>query len=545
MREHTEVPKTGGIRRRALLWCISVLLFWLQASFPAYADEPAAGLTAEMLTAESAVVVDADSGAVLFGKNEEWKEYPASITKVMTALVVLDHCSMDDKVTFSHDAVYNVDKGSSNAQIEEGDVLSVEDCLHALLLKSANEAANALAEHVAGSRAAFAELMNEEARRLGCRNTHFSNPSGLYADDHYTTALDMARIGTAAMNNPAFLEIESHLSWKMQPTIRVPEGKTVYMEHKMLLNTKYYDERVIAGKTGYTIVCGNTLVTMAESGGQRLVAVVLKDKNPAHYVDTRALLDYGFSMYERQLLGEGVIDLGTIRDRLVADTVVTGSCSTDELRIDDEIYLTLPAGASQEGVEYRLNYNLPEGHPEQAVAELLFTFQGQPAGQAYVLKTSSVLVNGSPAAPDGTEKDRRSEIALSGQTVAIGLGLFVLLLLLLFFVKGRLDSARQKKARIERRQQRLREMDMTEEEFKALVDRKWHQSKSHTEEGAEAAETEKAPASQDVQDAENDPEASGDGQNFLSERMDGDKISDVCIKQTEPADSGSEKEDSL
>ena len=150
------------------------------------------------------------------------REYPASITKVMTALVVLEHASLEDKVTFSHDAVYNVDRGSSNAQIEEGDVLTVNDCLHALLLKSANEAANALAEHVAGSREAFAEMMNEKAKELGCTGTHFQNPSGLQDENHYTTARDMALIGMAAFQNKEFWRLKKSESYFRE--FKAPSG---------------------------------------------------------------------------------------------------------------------------------------------------------------------------------------------------------------------------------------------------------------------------------------------------------------------------------
>ena len=167
-------------------------------------------------------------------------------------------------MTFSHDAVYNVDRGSSNAQIEEGDVLTVNDCLHALLLKSANEAANALAEHVAGSREAFAEMMNEKAKELGCTETHFQNPSGLQDENHYTTARDMALIGMAAFQNKEFLEIEKNLSHTLGNLKRRPEGNTIYMEHKMMLsNTKFYDKSVVAGKTGYTQIAGNNLISLA------------------------------------------------------------------------------------------------------------------------------------------------------------------------------------------------------------------------------------------------------------------------------------------
>ena len=121
------------------------------------------------IQADGGIVIEADTGTVLYGKNIHETYYPASITKILTALIVLEHCDLDEIVTFSHDAVYNVEEGSSSAGIDEGDELTVRDCLYALLLASANESANALAEHVSGSREAFAELMNEKAESLGCQ----------------------------------------------------------------------------------------------------------------------------------------------------------------------------------------------------------------------------------------------------------------------------------------------------------------------------------------------------------------------------------------
>ena len=186
------------------------------------------------IEAEGGIVMDADTGTVLYGKNIHVAYYPASITKVLTALIVIEECSLDEMVTFSHNAVYNVEAGSSSAGLDEGDVLSVKDCLYALLLKSANEAANALAEHVAGTTEEFAELMNERAASLGCQDSHFANPSGLNDPEHYVSAYDMALIGQAALKNDTFMEIDSTLYYDLPVTKRNPEGGRIYPGHKML-----------------------------------------------------------------------------------------------------------------------------------------------------------------------------------------------------------------------------------------------------------------------------------------------------------------------
>ena len=217
------------------------------------------------IEAEGGIVMDADSGAVLYGKNMNESYFPASITKILTALIVIENCDLDDVVTYSHNAVYNVEAGSSSAGIDEGDQLTVRDSLYAMLLKSANEAANGLAEHTAGSIEEFAEMMNEKAASLGCTDSHFVNPSGLNDPEHYTSAYDMALIAQAAFRNETFTEIDSKLYYDIPPTKLNPEGIRVYPGHKMLKkNTSQYYSGIIGGKTGYTSLAGNTLVTCAE-----------------------------------------------------------------------------------------------------------------------------------------------------------------------------------------------------------------------------------------------------------------------------------------
>ena len=167
------------------------------------------------IDSDAGIVMDANTGVVLYGKNIHETYSPASITKVLTSLIVLEHCSLDETVTFSESAVYNVESNSSSAGYDTGDTASVKDCLYALLLKSANEAANALAEHVAGSADAFAVLMNEKAAELGCQDSHFANPSGLNNEEHYVSAYDMALITRAAFENPTFAKIVETTYYKL------------------------------------------------------------------------------------------------------------------------------------------------------------------------------------------------------------------------------------------------------------------------------------------------------------------------------------------
>ena len=257
----------------------------------------AADISQPEVAAEGAVLLNAATGEVLYGKNQDQQFYQASITKVMTALVVLEHCNLNETVTFSETATTNLESGAVALGVSAGDQLTVEQSLYGLLLKSANEIGNGLAEHVSGSVSAFADLMNAKAKELGCKNTHFANPHGLNNENHKTTPYDMALILRAAVANDTFRKIDTTTSYQF-PAIKNAAARTITMGHKMMYKTdsRYY-EGIIGGKTGYTSKAGNTLVTAVERDGVRLIAVVMKAKG-THYTDTRAMLDYGFALHD-------------------------------------------------------------------------------------------------------------------------------------------------------------------------------------------------------------------------------------------------------
>ncbi|MBE5983181.1 MAG: peptidase S11 [Paenibacillaceae bacterium] len=247
------------------------------------------------ITSEGAVLMDADTGALLYSKNSETKYYPASITKLMTALLVAERTNLSDTVTFSKAATTNLEAGAVTLNMTEGDKLTVEQSLYGLMLKSANDVANGLAEHVSGSVGSFAQLMNAKARELGCTNTNFVNPNGLNNSNHYTTPHDMALIAKAAFQNGVVRKVCSTVRYQI-PATKKAGARTVTMGHKMInsSDSRYYPG-VIGGKTGFTSAAGNTLVTYAEKNGSRLIVVIMKSKS-THYNDTKALLDYGFAL---------------------------------------------------------------------------------------------------------------------------------------------------------------------------------------------------------------------------------------------------------
>ncbi len=248
-----------------------------------------------VIQSEGAVLMDASTGTLLFSKNGETRYYPASITKLMTALLVAEKCNLSETVTFSKAATTNLESGAVTLGLTEGDKLTVEQSLYGLMLKSANEVANGLAEHVSGSVGAFSALMNARAKELGCTGTNFVNPNGLNSTSHYTTPHDMALIARAAYQNDTVKKVSSTLSYQI-PATKKASARTVTMGHKMLNpgDSRYY-QGVIGGKTGFTSLAGNTLVTCVEQNGVRLIAVIMKSKS-IHYEDTKSLLDYGFAL---------------------------------------------------------------------------------------------------------------------------------------------------------------------------------------------------------------------------------------------------------
>lgn len=282
----------GKKHLRACLLVFAVSLFCVVTAGSAKAAN------APEIASEGAVLYNATSGKFLYEKNANHQYYPASITKFMTALLVLENASQDDTVVFSSAATENLESGAVNLELTKGDRVKVRDCLYGLMLKSANEVANGLAEHVSGSVPSFAKKMNRRAQELGCTNTNFVNPSGLNNAKHLSTPHDMALIAKACFDRADFRAIDRTVSYHFPATQKRPNGTDIVMGHRMISsgNADYYPG-ILGGKTGYTSAAGNTLVTCAERNGVRLIVVVMKS-HKTQYSDTRALLDYGFQLAE-------------------------------------------------------------------------------------------------------------------------------------------------------------------------------------------------------------------------------------------------------
>ena len=252
-----------------------------------------------VVSAESAILMDADTGAILYAKNIHQKEYPASTTKILTTLIASERCSMDEIVDFSYDAVHDIDPGSNHIAIDPGEQLTMEECLNAILIRSANEVSFAVAEHISGTTwQDFGPIMNERARELGCVDSHFVNPNGLPNEDHYTSAYDLAMIGRAFFANEALCKMTMTHMLHILPSERQPDDIMEVNKMELIPGGKYAYPYLVGCKTGYTDVARSTLVSCAEKDGLKLICVVMKDENPNYYEDTISLFDYGFSNFQ-------------------------------------------------------------------------------------------------------------------------------------------------------------------------------------------------------------------------------------------------------
>ncbi|MEE1196036.1 MAG: D-alanyl-D-alanine carboxypeptidase family protein [Lachnospiraceae bacterium] len=250
------------------------------------------------ISSAAACVLDAETGTVLYDKGMTQKMFPASTTKVMTALLAIENSSLDETVVFTETGVAEAYSGSSNLYTQVGEEFTMEECLYALLLKSANDFASQIAEHVAGSTEAFVQMMNDRAKELGCVNTHFANAHGLEHPDHYTCAYDLTLIMREAAKNETFCRIAGTEEYTISATHLTAE-RTVRNHNELVIPGAYTYEYCIAGKTGYTDEAMNTFVSIAEKDGRRIVEATMYSPTPVDsFSNAKLLYDYGFDNFQ-------------------------------------------------------------------------------------------------------------------------------------------------------------------------------------------------------------------------------------------------------
>lgn len=324
-----------------------------------------------------AVVMEAETGTVLYDKNMNQQAYPASITKIMTALLAIENAPLNEMVEFSEEAVFSIPRDSSHIAITPGELLSVENCLYGLLLASANEVANALAEHVSGTTEEFAKLMNERAKELGATDTNFCNANGLPDENHYTSCYDMAMISREAVANETFVKINSATSYMIPPTNLQPEQRPVNTAHPLLVNGYRHYDGCFGGKTGYTTVAGNTLVTFAERNGMTLICVVMKSDSTHIYADSAALLDYGFENFSKRNISENEKKFNLESSGFFEAANSVFENSYPQISLNKEGIVVLPIGADFSEAEATISFrDKQENDDTNVMADLTYTWHG-------------------------------------------------------------------------------------------------------------------------------------------------------------------------
>ena len=354
----------------------------LEASraLPVQSDEIANWPAGPVIGAESAILIEAETGAVLYAKNIHRREYPASTTKIMTTLLATELCDMDELVTFSHDAVFCNPPGSSGIAMDVGQALTMEQCLNAILIRSANEVAFAVAEHISGTSdwSVFADTMNQRAAQLGALDTHFANPNGLPDENHYTTAYDLAMIGRAFFSNEMLCRITLTRRLDIPASPTLPKAKLEISSMQIIPGGTYEYKYLTGCKTGYTEAARYCLVSCAEKDGLKLICVVMRDENPYQYLDTISLFDYGFSNFEKVYPA-----LEETRYNLTA------------LTLSAEDYVVLPRTVSFEELDSSITFGAGSG--EQA-ALITYSYQGTETGTVTV-SFSPTVQSASPYSP--------------------------------------------------------------------------------------------------------------------------------------------------
>lgn len=424
--------------------------------------------TGPQIGAQSAILMDANTGVILYSKNIHERLYPASTTKIMTCLLAIERGNLDDMVKFSHDAVFTVPVGGSNMGMDEGESISLEECLYGILVGSANEVANAVGEYVSGSIDDFVALMNERAQEIGCKNTHFVNTNGLHDDDHYTSAYDLALISSLFFQNEMLCKIGNTARYHFEPTSTQPDDFYLKNKHQLITGEIPYNG-VLGGKTGYTDQARQTLVTCAEQNGMRLVCVVFKEESPAQFTDTEELFNYGFHNFQ-------VMNISENEDRYNIEATgflqigddIFGS-SKPILSLDTDSYVIVPNVISFSDLDSEIDYNIAD---ENRVAQIRYSYHGMYVGSAYLdlvtesgttyefdtnMTTTDVSVEKAAPEPDAEPAQERDTIFINVKKVLITILILAAVLIFVFVLRALTSNkktARRRNNRIQRKQRR-------------------------------------------------------------------------------------------
>ena len=422
-------------KKIAIYYLISALLI-----SSAVSSAPRASAAPELtLNCGAAVLADMDTGTVLYSVNPDAKMYPASLTKIMTAIVALEACqngkvSFSDNVTCSPNLYSDIDEDASTLNLAVGEILSFEDLMYCVVLRSASEPCNAVAEHVSGSISAFIGEMNDKAASLGCTGTHFSNTHGLPDSNNYSTARDLMLIMRKAMSMPMFAKLTATEEYTL-PATNMSEERPPLKNTNNLIREKstYYYEYAKGGKTGYTEAAGFCLASAAQKGDVRLVSVVLKTNSVVlsdgttqvqSFSETKRLFQWGFANFSYRTV------LSTMRIVREVDVELGNGANKVALRPAEPIILLIDNSADLSKVEYTVRLNIPDG--EKLTAPIT---AGEELGEADVIVNGVSYGTVKLVANYSVELDKAKFISSQIQnTLKTGVVRFIIIALILMFV---------------------------------------------------------------------------------------------------------------
>lgn len=442
---------------------------------PVQSDEIENWPTGPQTSAQAAILMEANTGIILYAKNIHEKLYPASTTKILTSLLAMENGNLDDMVPFSHEAVFSVPHDGSNMGMDEGESIPLEEALYGILVASANEVSNAVAEYVSGSISDFTDLMNIRAKELGCTDSHFTNTNGLFDENHYTSAYDLAAISRAFFQNEMLCKISNTPRYHFEPTETQPDDFYKKNKHQ-LVNGEIPYEGIIGGKTGYTDQSRQTLVTCAEKNGMKLICVVFKEESPEQFTDTVELFNYGFQNFQILNVSENEKKFNIENVNFFqADNDIFGN-SKPILSIDTESYVIVPNMANFTDLESTIDYHIKE---ENHVAKIDYTYNSVYVGSAYVnlseyaesiyqfdvvndADKSDEEINNNKSGPGKNETaisnpEENNTIYINVKKVLIGILIFAAFFICLFIIRALIvnnHNSKRRKNRVDRKKHR-------------------------------------------------------------------------------------------
>ena len=404
--------------------------------------------------AKAALLIELNTDQVLLQQNADEKIYPASLTKIMTCLLALENGKLTDEITVSATALQGLDEAGSTAGLQEGETLPLEEILYCMMLSSANEACNVVAEYVAGSVSAFVDMMNAKGQAVGCTGTHFANPHGLHDDDHYTTARDLSIIARAALQNETFVKITSTTTHDVPATNKSEIRHLVTTNYLVSKDTTsdYYYEYAKGVKTGYTSQAGRCLITTADNGKLKLLSVVcgadtvVKDNGDVEYesfVETKKLLEYAFSNWAYAKV------LSTLYPITEIPVLNSAGAEAAVLAPDAQITALLPANFDEKLIQSDIKLTSESGVEApitkgQKLGTVTVTYQGRELGTANLVAITDIPRSEIAAQAAST----KSFLELNWWKILIGLLVLVILLCVLSY---RLGRARRRRSRMKQR----------------------------------------------------------------------------------------------